>query len=508
MAYNLTKLHKDDYFEIANHYQLPLHLAYIMVNRIIKEKPIAIETLSSTSYYAICRDVLVPYKNKAFIFQRYFNFVYPYLRNTDTRLEWFLKLENGLSLSQKITLLEGETSFTSMGVGKILFERALKRVNFDIDHEMIEKKRLMEYDGEWALTICSFIEKERGDLTAAEVLLTADELAEETRSSIKVSILSYLLSRMGKIEVYFIAQQIRKFHDQISRTTSLIRAFANVFEHDVKMLERLVSMHSMTDVAWLVENKKPLIEYQKLLPFRTFRPMLAAKWMRNYQFPSIVEGKYDGIRLLIHKLGNRVQCFSRRRKNYTNKFPIITNFKDIIPAYSIILDGEIIGIKWSMTGPKYANVYELHESINHNLGNFVLRYVIFDVLFFNGFETVKLPFSKRKQIRHQIANQIQSALKQRNNPIGIEISEVDAVEVHSKDQLIQIYNQFLDAGLEGAIVKNPHGTYELGKRSQNWYKLKPKETLDVTITGAIPIQGNTGIRVWGFRYAVKREEEY
>jgi ATP-dependent DNA ligase len=399
--------------------------------------------------------------------------------------------ENGLSLSQKVALLESETSFTSMGVGKLRFEKALQRVNLGVVHEEVEKKRLMEYSGEWALAIASYVEKERGDLTAAELLLVADALSEETKINLKMSILSYLISRMGRIEVYFIAQQVKKFHDQISRTSSLVRAFGNVFEIDYKMLERLVSMHSMIDVARMVENGESLVEYQRLLPFRTFRPMLAAKWSKKYYFPAAAEAN-----------------FSRRRKNYTYKFPLIVSLKDYIPAYSVIFDGEIIGIKWTMNGPKYANVYELHDSINQNLGNFVLRYVIFDVLFLNGFETLKLPYSKRREIRNQLAQAINNNIQQQGMSPGIEIQEVETIMVKSREELIRTYNQFLDVGCEGAIVKNLDGTYEMGKRSNFWFKLKPKETLDVTITGVIPRYGPSGIRVWAFRYAVIRDGEY
>ncbi|MCH8905847.1 MAG: hypothetical protein IH840_02070 [Candidatus Heimdallarchaeota archaeon] len=338
-TYNLDKFDDEDYYDIANKFELPIHIAFLIIKSLQKDEFLDINDLASASYYSICRDVLIPYKNKAYVFRRYFGLKYPYLKNTDTRLEWFLRQKNGLSLSQKVSLLEQESSYASIGIGKVRFEQALQRINLLVSHEEVEKRRLIEFNGEWALAVTSFIEKERGDLTAAEFLKVGDALQTETKHKLKQNIIGYLLSRMGKIEIYFLATQIRKFHDLISRTSSLIRAFSNVFEHDVKMIERLTSMHSMVDLAHLVENNKSLVDYERLLPFRSFRPMLAAKWAKQYQFPAAVEAKFDGIRLLVHKLGNRVQAYSRRRKNYTNKFPSITNLKDLIPAFSIILDG-------------------------------------------------------------------------------------------------------------------------------------------------------------------------
>jgi ATP-dependent DNA ligase len=99
-------------------------------------------------------------------------------------------------------------------------------------------------------------------------------------------------------------------------------------------------------------------------------------------------------------------------------------------------------------------------------------------------------------------------IKARSNIKGLEVREVQSVLVKDNVDLIRVYNNYIDTKHEGAIVKLPKGTYELGKRSKYWYKLKPKETLDVTITGVIPLQENGRLRVWGLKYAVKREEGF
>jgi DNA ligase-1 len=93
-------------------------------------------------------------------------------------------------------------------------------------------------------------------------------------------------------------------------------------------------------------------------------------------------------------------------------------------------------------------------------------------------------------------------------PAGITYQEVEYYKIENKEQLIWAYNKFVDQGLEGAIVKFPNKPYVLGKRSENWLKLKPKETLDVVITGVVPIQDQRGLRVWGVRYATRKEGEY
>ena len=172
--------------------------------------------------------------------------------------------------------------------------------------------------------------------------------------------------------------------------------------------------------------------------------------------------------------------------------------------YSIILEGEITAQKWTIEGPGYLNVYELHEAVKQSTEGIQLIYVIFDIIFLYGVELVTWAFEKRRQLRHQLC----TAIKARGNPSGIEIREVQSLEVQNQGELINAYNNFVDTKHEGAIVKDPKGPYELGKRSKFWYKLKPKETLDVTITGIIPLEEEGQLRVWGLRYAVLRADEY
>lgn len=496
----------ETYYTISNSFELPLHISYLIIYNIQKGTELKLNSLASVSFYALCRDILTPYKNKAFTFQKVFNLRYPYLKNTDERLGWYLKHTNGLTLTQKVAILEGETSFNRMGVGRTRFEQALKRINFEATHEQIEQRRLRGTFGEWPAAVATFVENERGDLTTAELLAIGDALAEESKSSIKIAIFSYVLSRLGKIEVYFLASQVNRFHDHVSRTSSLVRAFSKAYDIDFKMLERLISMHSMVDVAQLIDQGKRnlLDQFERLIPFRSFKPMLAEKWEKQNKFPTYAEAKYDGVRLLVHKLGNKIGCFSRRRNDYTYKYPRITQLLNYLPVYSVILDGEITAQQWTVEGPRYLNVYELHEVVKQSADNIKLIYVIFDVIFLNGVELVNLPFEKRRQLRHQLFKAIQA----RGSPPGIEIREVQSIEVHDQGQLINAYNNFIDTKHEGAIVKDPKGPYQLGKRSKFWYKLKPKETLDVTITGIIPLQEEGQLRVWGLRYAVLRADEY
>ncbi len=58
-----------------------------------------------------------------------------------------------------------------------------------------------------------------------------------------------------------------------------------------------------------------------------------------------------------------------------------------------------------------------------------------------------------------------------------------AYQASTEEEVMGFYARFRDAGLEGAIVKDP-ASYYVKKRSSAWLKLKAEETLDLPIVGA------------------------
>ncbi len=62
------------------------------------------------------------------------------------------------------------------------------------------------------------------------------------------------------------------------------------------------------------------------------------------------------------------------------------------------------------------------------------------------------------------------------------------VELNSASEVTALYNRARKAGLEGIVLKPPHGYYTFG-RSADWMKMKNAETTDVVITGSIVGRG-------------------
>lgn len=66
-----------------------------------------------------------------------------------------------------------------------------------------------------------------------------------------------------------------------------------------------------------------------------------------------------------------------------------------------------------------------------------------------------------------------------------DIYRLEHYKCHCETEVVAAYLRFRGMGFEGAMVKEPLGEYEHGKRSQLWLKMKPEETEDGKIIGFV-----------------------
>ena len=58
-------------------------------------------------------------------------------------------------------------------------------------------------------------------------------------------------------------------------------------------------------------------------------------------------------------------------------------------------------------------------------------------------------------------------------------------EINNQDEMLEYYNEAIEAGFEGVIVKDPNMAYDFGARSKGWLKYKPPLVdVDCVVTGA------------------------
>ena len=77
---------------------------------------------------------------------------------------------------------------------------------------------------------------------------------------------------------------------------------------------------------------------------------------------------------------------------------------------------------------------------------------------------------------------------------GIEhLVQLPAYRAGSEADVLQFYTEFRELGYEGAMVKVMDHLYQIGKRSQDWLKMKPEDTADGKIVGFVEARATVPI---------------
>jgi len=215
--------------------------------------------------------------------------------------------------------------------------------------------------------------------------------------------------------------------------------------------------------------------------------------------PAALEYKYDGFRMQIHKLNNEIKIFTRRLEEVTAQFPDVYDFvKNHITGESFILDCEAVGYD------KYSKKYLAFQSISQRIKRkyeidemarkYPVEVNVFDIIFYNGENLIKKPFSERRKI-------LASIIK---DPEYLKIKPAEQIMTSSMQEAEEFYAKSLDAGNEGIMVKKPEGIYKPGARVGYGMKVKPiMETVDAVITGAEWGEGKRAAWLASFIIAVQ-----
>jgi len=188
------------------------------------------------------------------------------------------------------------------------------------------------------------------------------------------------------------------------------------------------------------------------------RPMLAGKLdLKKLEFPVFVQPKYDGIRAII-RCG---VAYSRTLKPIRNKY---------IQACIAVMDGDMDGLDGELVvgDPTASDCYRKTSSGVMSAGgkpNFM--YIAFDV-----WDCPDLLFKERmKSVRHRVSNLYSIP--------GIKVVVARTCHLYLAKNLALFYNNCLEEGFEGIIVRSPTGTYKYNRSTTNeGYLLKHKPFKD------------------------------
>jgi len=234
----------------------------------------------------------------------------------------------------------------------------------------------------------------------------------------------------------------------------------------------------------------------KLVPGIPIRAMLAER------LPSLkdildrmggkfaIEYKYDGLRVQVHKVGDRVELFSRRLERITSQFPdIVKEMKQRIKAETAIMDGEAVPynletnemLPFQEISRRRGRKYDLDETMER----IPVVVFLFDVMMLNGKSLLDFPYTER---RMNLVSNINEGERVRIAKSKI-VTDVESAEL--------FFNEALEAGCEGIVAKSVESksVYKAGAREFLWikykreYQLEMEDTVDLVVVGAFAGQG-------------------
>jgi bifunctional non-homologous end joining protein LigD len=252
---------------------------------------------------------------------------------------------------------------------------------------------------------------------------------------------------------------------------------------------------------WMIHREDPAPEGWSPLP-GLVRPMLAvaddalpkgAGW--SYEF------KWDGIRTIAYVDGGRVRLMTRGDREATATFPELRGLGEALGSHQAVLDGEVIALGQAGRPSFEALQPRLQvtapERVRRLIDRIPVTYMLFDVLHLDGASTLAAPYQDRRRILEGLQLSADHWLVPPSHP-------------GPGDEVLAAAS---DGGLEGVVAKRTESSYQPGRRSRDWVKVKLMKTQDVVIGGWTSGEGTRSGRIGsllvgipdgeGLRYAGK-----
>ena len=198
---------------------------------------------------------------------------------------------------------------------------------------------------------------------------------------------------------------------------------------------------------------------------RQYRPMLATA---TDKLPAgdgwVFEPKWDGFRALAYVDGGDVTFKSRNDNDLTGRFaPAARALARAVRSPSAVLDGEICAL--DADGRSGFGLLQQ--------GSGTLVFAAFDVLERDGEPLLGRTYVERRQALEALVD-----------------TSIDGVLVSpSFDDGVALERAAREHGLEGVVAKRSDSTYQPGRRSLEWRKLKLKHRQELVIAGSTRGQG-------------------
>ena len=290
----------------------------------------------------------------------------------------------------------------------------------------------------------------------------------------------------GKLSVFFLGAKLKGSWTFVKTKTDWLmikhRDRFDDTERDVTLEDR--SVISGLTIADLTAGRLPDraqnrlivgpadIDGAKKAPFpKSVDPMQATLTENAFSAPDwYFEPKMDGVRALAFVRGDKVRLLSRRGIDQTKQYPaVVESLRG--QTERMVLDGEIVALDESGVPSFQAIQARLglsrQSEIERMEAELPVYYYVFDILWAGGYDLRPGRLRDRKALLAQL-------LLPDANVSLLEHFETDGEAA---------YRAAVEHGLEGVLAKRRDSTYETGRRSRSWLKIKATLEDDFVVGG-------------------------
>ncbi|KAK1322796.1 DNA ligase 4 [Acorus calamus] len=369
--------------------------------------------------------------------------------------------------------------------------------------------------GNFALVAYEVLQRRQGsasgEMTIKELNDLFDQLASKESRAEKTSVLSELIKRTNALEMKWIIMIILKDLKLGISEKSIFHEFHPDAEDffnvtcDLKLVCEKLNDRSQRHKRQDITVGKPV------------RPQLAMRvsdaataWKRLHGKQVVIECKFDGDRIQIHKNGNEIHYFSRNFLDHLEYGHAMSNIMvENILADRCILDGEML--VWDTSRNRFAEFgsnQEIAKAAKEGLdSDRQLCYVAFDILYVGDSSVIHQSLTERHELLRKFVKPLKGLLEILV-PEGLNAQRSPgepcwSTFAYNVEDVEKFFKETIENRDEGVVLKDLGSKWEPGDRSGKWLKLKPDyihagSDLDVLIIGGYFGSGRHGGEVAQF----------
>ncbi|BAX92443.1 non-homologous end-joining DNA ligase [Mycobacterium shigaense] len=204
-------------------------------------------------------------------------------------------------------------------------------------------------------------------------------------------------------------------------------------------------------------------------------PTLATLTDKRFRDPQwIFERKFDGMRCLAFRDGDRVRLLSRNRKPLNGTYPELVDALTAQHTSRFVVDGEVVAFQGRRTSfARLQGRLGIIDPDEARASHIRVYYYLFDVLHLDGSSTMDIPLQWRKRL-------LRSAIR---------FEDPLRYTAHRVEDGIGAYAAACGRGDEGVIAKRADSTYAAG-RSKDWLKFKRVRDQEFVVGGYTSPRGS------------------